>query len=124
MIELFILQVIAAFILGISLLAFKFKAKLPITLYNLPTIIITIMCLLFTMWLSAKHIMLFIPTGIVMAIIIWFINSAPIPGEPPVSIFKKIVSAMLVTLFWNHTIVLLMFVYMNSILPNNEKLQP
>jgi hypothetical protein len=119
---LLVLQSIVTAILFLSIIAVAIKFKIKVTIHNFPKIVMSAVGVLAGMYLCVKHFIFFVPPGLLLGAVIFGLNSLDIPGEVKPSLFRRILSFVIVTLFWNQTLALLLFVYSNEISSNNEKL--
>jgi len=81
--------------------------KVPITIHNIPIIILTGLGLCIAAWWARFNPEYFIPTGILFGFVVFIINSVKIPNFPNPTIFRKICMSLLCVLFWSEIIVLL-----------------
>lgn len=98
------------------------KLKMPITIHNLPIILLTTLGLCITTWLSGYYPEYFIPTGIMAGAVVFIINSVNIPGQINPSVYRKIFMSVFCVLFWPELSVLF-WIVTTHIKKINEKPQ-
>lgn len=98
---------------------FKF-VKVPITVHNLPIILLIGLGLCVTAWWSGFNPEFFIPTGVLFGFLVFIINSVKIPNQVNPTLFKNICASLICVMFWPEFIV---FFYITSkyLKKNNEK---
>jgi len=106
-------QLVACFILAKILWLAKRIYKIEINIHNLPIIVITANLLLLAALVSATHLLWYLPTGILLAIICWFICSYKNSHIVPMSISNKIKVLSMATFFWPQLLCALAFVAIN-----------
>lgn len=79
--------------------------KIPITIHNLPVILLTGLGLCITAWCSVFKPEFFIPIGILVGLVVFTINSVKIPDQPNPTLFRRICISLLCIIFWSELIV-------------------
>lgn len=79
--------------------------KIPITIHNLPVILLAGLGLCIAAWCSIFKPEFFIPTGILVGLVVFTINSVKIPDQPNPTLFRRICISLLCIMFWSELVV-------------------
>lgn len=79
--------------------------KIPVTVHNLPIILLVGLGLFVTTYCSIYKPMYFIPTGILIGGIVFIINVIKIPNQINPSFVRNISMSLFCTMFWTEMIV-------------------
>jgi hypothetical protein len=110
----FVIHGVVIFLLARMLWGASKAFQVPITIHNLPLVILTGMGLCLTTWLAMFHPALFFPTGVLLGGIMFTINSVEVPGHPNPGLLQKIGVACLATAFWPELLVFCWFYFANA----------
>lgn len=112
----------ALFIIVISFWSYYIakEFKIPITIHNLPIILLVGLGLCVAAWAAAFKPMYFIPTGVLCGFVVFGINLVKIPGHANPSIIRNMCMSLFCTLFWPEMVVLFWIASKNF---KNEKPQ-
>jgi hypothetical protein len=78
--------------------------KMPITIHNLPIILLTGVGLFVGAWCAKNKPEFFLPTGVLTGVTVYLINSFPVPGQTNPGFLKKICVSLLCVLFWTEMV--------------------
>lgn len=92
-----ILAVLAAMV---TLYSFSKQFKIEVNIHNLPIIIMGFMAMLAAAGLSLVSLWFYIPTGIIVGILMWWINSMPLNDLGEVPTINKLKTSLLSIFFW------------------------
>ena len=111
---LLILQLLASLILLGTVLSTKKQFNVKLNTFNVPLALIISLGVLAGTYLCFTHFWWFIPTGLFLGVLVWFLNSMDIPGETSQPLLKKIVTVAIAILFWNHFMALMLLYIFNK----------
>jgi hypothetical protein len=111
---LFVIHSVAIMLLARMLWAASKAYNVPITIHNLPIVILTGLGLGLATWIAMFHLLWFIPTGLLCAGLVFTLNSVEMPGHPNPSLFKKLIVATISAAFWPELIVFCWFYFAHA----------
>lgn len=112
-----IVQMVLNVALAIVLRYLSKTRNIPITIHNLPIIIMSSFIMVGLVWLSVTHLVTYLIPGIFVGYLVWFIQSHP----PTVSLINKILLALFGTIFWVQVSVMTMFLLIHHDRFENEE---
>lgn len=86
---------------------------ISINIHNLPVLIIGLMIMLGAISLSYFNLLWYVPTGMLLSALCWYLNSVDMPDANPVALHNKIRTSVLALVFWPQTLFILGFILMN-----------
>lgn len=110
----FVIHGVAIFLLARMLWGASKAFQVPITIHNLPLVLLTAMGLGLTTWLAMFHPALFFPTGVLLGGIMFTINSVEVPGHPNPTLLQKVIVALVASVFWPELLVFCWFYFANA----------
>ncbi len=120
-----VIQVIAALFLLLSVWHTNLQSNIKVNIYNLPTVLLSIVLMAAATYIEYLHILWFLPTGVLLAIIVWVLFSVEVPGAENISTTHKIIASLLSILLWNHVMIYLFYYFSNSKqIEAHEKFKP
>lgn len=114
MIFILVLQIVANIVLFKLIWWARGKFKIKITLNNLPIILMCILLIIFGSLLNLHSTILYLPTGALLGLFIWTLNSIEVKNHPNQSIFHKLLISTIVSFVWPQIIVFMIFYGFNS----------
>lgn len=121
----FVIHGVAILLLARMLWAASKAYDVPITIHNLPIIILTGLGLAGATLLAMTNLMWYIPTGVLLGGLVFSLNSVEMPGHPNPSLFKKLAVALFSMAFWPELIVFCWFYFAHAKkIDSDEKSQP
>ncbi len=115
-------HIIFVIVIAIWSLSLLKKYKIPITIHNLPIILLVGLGLCIAAWSAAFKPEYFIPTGVIFGFIVFGINLVKIPGHANPNIIRNICMSLFCTMFWSEMIVIL-WIASKNLKKVNEKPQ-
>lgn len=110
MISLLFFQIIVNIILFKLLWWCYKKFELEINLYNLPIIIMCMMVVIGGAYLVlTKNMLLYLPTGALLGMFIWTLNSIEAKDHPRLPLLRKLMISIAVSIVWPQIMVFMIF---------------
>jgi hypothetical protein len=110
----FIIHAVAIMLMARMLWAAAKAYQVPITIHNIPIIILTGMGLVLATLIAVTHPLWFLPTGFLIGGIIFTLNSVEMPGHPNPSLIRKLLVALISVVLWPELIVFCWFYFAHA----------
>lgn len=114
MILILIAHLLASVLLFFVLQYLNTKYDKRITIHNMPVIIMGMLFLIASIFLSLTHLALYAVLGFILSLISWFLTGIHVDGLAPVKVIEKVKVCLTVLLFWPQMLIGTAFVLANE----------
>jgi hypothetical protein len=101
----FILQLIATVVATVLLIHLK-RISEGLTIHNLPVLVLKVMFMIMVNIFSYYILISYLFIGFVLGMVVWLLYSVELPNKETIPFAQKLVSSVLVFLFWGQLVML------------------